>query len=86
MGTDGHADDGTAGSTAGAGAPGDPGTATDAGQVLRRLVDLRSTDTDGAHLLVDVILVAAALPDQDTALYAAEHLHRTIDVLGRPPA
>lgn len=72
MGTDGQSDD---------------GTATDAAQVLRRLVDLREPDdADGAHLLVDVILVAAALPDQDTALYAAEHLHRAIDALGRHPA
>ena len=88
--TDGHTDDGPAGSTAGAGAPDRPGTGTgaaaDAGQVLRRLVDLRAADADGAHLLVDVILVAAALPDQDTVLYAAEHLHRTIDALGRRPA
>ena len=62
-----------------------PGTAasTDAAQVLRRLVDLRETDgTEGAHVLVDVLLVASALPDHETALYAAEHLHRAIDALG----
>ena len=59
----------------------------DAGQVLRRLVDLHDKDgTEGAHLLVDVILVASALPDQEAALYAAEHLHQAIDTLGRPPA
>lgn len=59
----------------------------DAAQVLRRLVDLRDKDgAEGAHLLVDVILVAAALPDQETALYAAEHLHRAIDTLGDRPA
>ena len=66
----------------------DEGTSSsDAAQVLRRLVDLRETDgKDGAHLLVDVILVASALPDHETALYAAEHLHRAIDALDGHPA
>lgn len=61
--------------------------AQDAATMLRAMVDARRDEPsrEGAHLLVDVVLVACTLPERETALYAAERLHELIDALDPPP-